>query len=95
MTKRKRTFTASTYNEWLKQSRGQGIGIDYKPRYTIQDVSSYGLSHRIYGTWTTEREYHLLSNLERDWFFVFDWSPDIVDIREQFPGSDVFCGHWQ
>lgn len=85
MSKRKRIFTAQTYLTWLKEGRGQGYGPDYKPWYRIQDVASSGLCHRIKSVWTTERETHLLSNLERDWFFVFDWSPLVVDIREQFP----------
>jgi hypothetical protein len=85
MSKRKRIFTAKTFNEWLKQGRGQGIGPDYKPWYTIHDIASHGLCHRIKSAWTTGRETHLLSNLERDWFFVFDWSPVVLDIREQFP----------
>jgi hypothetical protein len=85
MSKRKRIFTAKTYQKWVKEGRGQGRGSDYKPWYKIQDVSSYGLCHRIQSEWTTGRETHLLSNLERDWFFVFDWSPIVIDIREQFP----------
>jgi hypothetical protein len=85
MSKRKRIFTAKTYIAWQKEGRGQGCGPDYKPWYRIQDVSSSGLCHRIKSVWTTGRESHLLSNLERDWFFVFDWSPLVVDIREQYP----------
>jgi len=85
MSKRKRLFTAKKYKTWLKEGRGQGHGPSYKPWYRIQDVSSHGLCHRIKSVWTTGRETHLLSNLERDWFFVFDWSPLVIDIREQFP----------
>lgn len=85
MSKRKRLFTAKKYKSWLKEGRGQGHGPSYKPWYRIQDVPSQGLCHRIKSVWTTGRETHLLSNLERDWFFVFDWSPLVIDIREQFP----------
>jgi hypothetical protein len=85
MSKRKRIFTAKTFEKWFKQGRGQGSGLAYKPWYTIHDVASRGVSHRLKSSWTTGRETHLLSNLERDWFFVFDWSPLVVDIREQFP----------
>lgn len=85
MAKRKRIFTAKTFKKWLKEGRGKGAGAAYKPWYTIHDVASRGVSHRIKSAWTTGRETHLLSNLERDWFFVFDWSPIVVDIREQFP----------
>lgn len=85
MSKRKRVFTAKTYQSRLKDGRGQGTGAAYKPWHTIQDVSSQGVSHRLKSVWTTMRETHLLSNLERGWFFVFDWSPHVIDIREQFP----------
>lgn len=85
MAKRKRIFTAKVFQKWLKEGRGKGAGSAYKPWYTIHDVASRGVSHRIKSAWTTGRETHLLSNLERDWFFVFDWSPLVVDIREQFP----------
>lgn len=85
VSKRKRIFTAKTFKTWLKEGRGQGTGADYKPWYTIHDVSSHGLCHRIKSAWTTGRETHLMSNLERDWFFIFDWSLRVVDIREQFP----------
>lgn len=85
MAKRKRMFMAKTFQKWLKEGRGTGTGASYKPWYTIHDVASRGVSHRIQSAWTTGRETHLLSNLERDWFFVFDWSPLVVDIREQFP----------
>lgn len=85
MSKRKRIFTAKTFNKWIKEGRGKGEGPTYKPWYRIQDVSSHGVCHRIKSVWTTGRETHLLSNLERDWFFVFDWAPQIIDIREQFP----------
>ncbi len=85
MAKRKRIFTARTFKNWLKEGRGKGTGSKYKPWYTIHDIASRGVSHRIKSAWTTNRETHLLSNLERDWFFVFDWSPIVVDIREQFP----------
>ncbi len=63
MSKRKRIFTVQTYQNWVKEGRGQGRGPDYKPWYKIQDVSSHGLCHRIKSEWTTGRETHLLSNL--------------------------------
>lgn len=85
MSKRKRVFSCKIFNEWLKEGRGKGDGPGYQPWYRIQDVSSRGTCHRIKSVWTTGRETHLLSNLERDWFFVFDWASHVVDIREQFP----------
>lgn len=36
MSKSKRT---SEIEQWIKQGRGTGIGVDYKPWLKIQDVS--------------------------------------------------------
>lgn len=85
MAKRKRAFTKRTYERWLKQGRGTGEGINYKPWLRIQDVASFGLCHRIMSVWTTFRETYLMSNLERDWFFCFDWMLRVVDLQEQYP----------
>lgn len=85
MGKRKRVFTAATYEARLSEGRGRGKGINYIPWLKIHDISSYGLSHRIKSVWTTDRETHLFSNLERDWFYIFDWALDVIDIQEQYP----------
>lgn len=84
MAKRSRKTNEQTIVRRQKEGRGQGDGASYKPWLTIQDVSSQGLTHRIKG-WTTERVHHLLSNLERDVFYIMDWSTDVIDIREQYP----------
>lgn len=84
MAKRKRTTTENTVARRLQQGRGQGNGASYRPWLTVQDVPSQGLTHRIKG-WTTGRVHHLLSNLERDVFYVLDWSEAVLDIREQYP----------
>jgi len=68
----------------LKQGRGQGHGKDYCPFLTVRDLGSMGLSHRYKG-WKTDRVHHLLSNNEKRYFFCLEWSPFVVDIREQFP----------
>lgn len=67
-----------------KLGRGQGTGKAYKPYIFVQELKSYGRSHRIYGG-TIGRLYHFLSDLEANVFRVYDWSPSVVDIREQFP----------
>ena len=46
MSKRKRT---SEIEKWIKEGRGSGIGINYKPWLKIQDVSSLGRSTRLKG----------------------------------------------
>lgn len=70
--------------KWAKQGRGTGHGGRYSPWLTIHDTSSIGLSSRPPGV-TTGRVHHLLSNNEAAVFYQADWSPAVVDIREQFP----------
>jgi hypothetical protein len=47
-------------------------------------VPSSGRSRRPHGI-TTKRVHHLLSDIERDLFYLFDWDEDVEDLREQFP----------
>lgn len=54
------------------------------PYLRIQDVPSTGLVTRVRG-WKTGRVHHLLSKLERMFFFTLEWSRFVVDIREQYP----------
>ena len=68
----------------LKEGRGQGTGSSYKPFIYTYDVSSLGRSHRLFGRKCT-RMHHLLSDLELAVFLILDWSPSVIDIREQFP----------
>jgi hypothetical protein len=84
MAKRKRTTTEESIRKREKEGRGQGRGKHYKPLLLIQDVASIGLSTRIKG-WHTGRIHHFLSKLEFMFFLILEWSPTVVDIREQFP----------
>lgn len=84
MAKRKRMTTEAAISRRLREERGQGNGASYQPWLTVQDVPSSGLAHRIKGS-TTGRVHHLFSNLERDAFYVMDWSTGVDDIREQYP----------
>jgi hypothetical protein len=54
------------------------------PWLRVQDVPSIGRSHKIQGV-KIERIHHLLSDLERSYFLVCEFSEDVVDIREQYP----------
>lgn len=78
------SWTENKIKKYLKDGRGQGELDHYKPWLTVQDVPSAGRSHRIKG-WKTTRIHHLLSDLERDYFYHLEWSEDVVDIREQYP----------
>lgn len=84
MAKRKRDTTPAVIDRRLEQGRGKGTGKAYKPWLHIQDVPSLGLVQRIKG-WKTGRVHHLLSQLEAAYFYVLEWSPKVLDIREQYP----------
>ena len=81
MSKRKRSPST---DKKLKDGRGQGIGIDYKPWITIQDVPSLGRVTRLKGV-KIPRQFEFLSDLERNYFYLLEYSDFIVDIREQYP----------
>lgn len=69
MAKRKRKTDATVYDQRIKEGRGQGYGLDYKPWLLIHDVPSLGLVTRAKG-WKTGREHHLLSQLELEYFYL-------------------------
>jgi hypothetical protein len=84
MAKRRYGIDEGKIEKFLKEGRGQGHGMDYRPWLTIQDVSSLGLSSRILGC-KTGRDHHLLSKGEAGLFLLLDWSDSVTDIREQYP----------
>lgn len=84
MAKRKRMTNQKSINKRIKEGRGIGRLANYKPWLHIQDVPSKGLSARIKG-WKTERVHHFLSLLELLYFYILEWSQDVIDIREQYP----------
>ncbi|MGP4074020.1 TnsA endonuclease N-terminal domain-containing protein [Piscibacillus sp. B03] len=81
MSKRKRT---SKVDKWIKEGRGTGVGLDYQPWIKIQDVSSLGRSTRLKGI-KTGRQHEFLSDLERNYFYLTEFSDFVSDIREQYP----------
>jgi hypothetical protein len=88
MAKHNRKWNQCTYKRYISEGRGQGDGKDYKPWIRVQDFSSRGTISRIYG-FKTGRVHHLLSNHEKYYFYLMEWSEKVIDIREQFPLSDV------
>ena len=88
MARAKREWTQAKFERYLKEGRGQGTGKDYVPWLKIQDFPSQGRSHRIPG-WKTNRVHHLLSDLEKRTFYLFEWSDAVIDIREQYPLLDL------
>lgn len=81
LTKRARI---QNYKKMIEDGRGTGIGSKYIPWLRIQDVASLGRSTRLKGI-KTGRQQDFLSDMERDYFYVLEYSDGIVDIREQFP----------
>ncbi|KXY35015.1 heteromeric transposase endonuclease subunit TnsA [Bacillus sp. FSL K6-0067] len=81
MAKRKRS---PSIEKKLKDGRGQGLGIDYKPWVTIQDVPSLGRATRLKGV-KIPRQFEFLSDLERNFFYLLEYSDLEIDIREQYP----------
>lgn len=84
MPKRKLEWTEKKIAKYIKEGRGSGEFSSYHPWLTIQDVRSDGRSHRIKGN-KTNRIHHLLSDLERNYFYLLEWADNVIDIREQFP----------
>jgi len=88
MAKHRRVWNDAVYGKYLSEGRGQGVGANYKPWIVIQDFPSLGMVSRVSGT-TTGRIHHLMSNLELYLFYLLDWSDNVIDIREQYPLSDI------
>ena len=57
---------------------GGGAGASYVPWLRVQDVPSIGRSHKIQGV-KIDRIHHLLSDLERSYFLVCEFSEDVVE----------------
>jgi len=68
----------------LKKGYGLGVGADYKPWLTVNDVKYQGIRTNLYGR-KTQRVHHLLSSIETELFYLAEFSDTVVDIREQFP----------
>ncbi|ACB83844.1 heteromeric transposase endonuclease subunit TnsA [Natranaerobius thermophilus JW/NM-WN-LF] len=56
----------------------------YKPFIAIRNVPSLGRSSRILGI-KTNRQHEFLSDLERNYYHILEFSDHVIDIREQFP----------
>jgi|CXWL01.1.fsa_nt_gi hypothetical protein len=67
-----------------KTDRGKGQLQDYMPHDQVGDVPSQGASRRVLG-WKTGREHHTLSTHESRYFYICEWSRNVIDIREQYP----------
>lgn len=84
MGKRNVKWSERTYLRFLRNGRGKGDLAAYKPWITVHDFPSLGKVVRIKGL-TTGRIHHLLSQLEKYFFWELDNDPLVTDIKEQFP----------
>lgn len=81
MAKRKRIHDIE---KMIKEGYGSGVGSEYKPWIKIQDVPSLGRVTRVKGM-KTSRQHELLSDMERNYFYILEFSDNVIDIREQYP----------
>ncbi|TDF91721.1 TnsA endonuclease N-terminal domain-containing protein [Paenibacillus piri] len=79
-----------TQENRLKDGRGQGYGIEYKPFIQASDnkAPSDGYLIRELG-WKTKRIHHTMSKVEYKYLMVLTWSDQVVDIREQYPLTPI------
>jgi TnsA endonuclease N terminal/TnsA endonuclease C terminal len=84
MVKHQRQSDPARIEQAIQEGWGQGKGQDYKPWLQVKDVPSQGVSSRVKG-WTTRRVHEFLSQQELYYFYLLDWSSQVVDIREQYP----------
>ena len=88
MSRRSRNWNESVYQRYIREGRGQGVGLEYKPWLTVRDFPSLGMVSRVKGQ-ITGRVYHLMSSLETSLFYLLDWSENVLDIREQYPLLEI------
>lgn len=81
-------WTQAKFERYVKEGRGKGRGRNYKPWITIQDFPSVGRASRSPG-WKSDRIHHLMSDWESRLFYLFEWSKEVQDIREQYPLLDL------
>jgi TnsA endonuclease N terminal/TnsA endonuclease C terminal len=84
MPSRVKKFSGVTIERRLQKGFGCGNGITYRPWLRVSDVPSRGTSTVVTG-WKHGREHHFLSQNERRYFLLLEWSDSVLDIREQFP----------
>ena len=88
MAKRTRIWNENIYRRYIREGRGQGAGANYKSWLTVRNFPSLGVVSRVKGQ-TTGRTYHLMSTHETNLFYCLDWSDTVLDVREQYPLSDL------
>ncbi len=88
MSRKKYDWTQAKFERYVNEGRGKGSGKFYQPWIKIQDFPSVGRASRAPG-WKTNRVHHLMSDWETRLFYIFEWSKEVQDIREQYPLLDL------
>ena len=71
----------------IKEGYGQGYFEDYKAWINHHSFSSLGRNGTVHGN-KVKRDFELFSDLERNYFYILDYSNRIEDIHEQYPLLD-------
>jgi hypothetical protein len=77
-------LTTKFVQDYMKDRLWERNTAEYIPFLSVRSVPTKGKANRIMG-WKTCREHHFLSKLEYAAFYHFDWSDEIIDIKEQYP----------
>lgn len=77
-------ITSKFVQDYLKNRLWERDKSEYVPFLTVRSVPTKGKANRIMGR-KTGREHHFLSKLELATFYNFDWSDEVIDIKEQYP----------
>jgi hypothetical protein len=84
MTKRGYSIDQASIDRLINEGRGQGRLADYTPWKIVQGTPSSRTVWRELG-WKSGRQHHLFSTLEWNYFCEQQWSPIVVDSRENIP----------
>lgn len=76
--------TSKFVQNYIKNRLWEKNTSEYVPFLSVRSNPTEGKANRIKG-WKTGRDHHFLSRLECAAFYHFEWSDEIVDIKEQYP----------
>jgi len=81
--RKRRGATPENVDAWIRRGDGQGEGVNFRPFFHVRDVPSRGRSHMVVGL-RTGRTHHYMSDIEYSYHLLAEYSPEVLDIREQF-----------
>lgn len=87
MVKRKYCFNQEEIEASQSQGRGQGSGKSYLPWIRAHEINSIGLTTRAPGWKTGRSPHHFLSKLEKQYFYLLEWSEVVYSGSSQPPNG--------